>query len=130
MLLIEICWLSDRVVESGKMGFCQSREYSEIVKAQVRDLRYNSGNLYSNCIIRHMLTKWTDNPVGICEWSIRMACKGLGTSKYVSLGLVTCMFTVYCISIIFYCLLFVSYYWIALESAPVSQPKYALLHFS
>ena len=32
------------------------------VKAQVRDLRYNSGNLYPNCIIRHMLTKWTDHP--------------------------------------------------------------------
>ena len=28
-----------------------------IVKAQVRDLRYNSGNLYPNCIIRHMLMK-------------------------------------------------------------------------
>ena len=29
----------------------------ESVKAQVRDLRYNSGNLYRNRIIRHMLSK-------------------------------------------------------------------------
>ena len=31
MLLIEICWLSDRVVESGKMGICRSRKYSEVM---------------------------------------------------------------------------------------------------
>ena len=31
MLLIEICWLSDRVVDSGKMAICQSHEYSEVM---------------------------------------------------------------------------------------------------
>ena len=54
------------------------------VKAQVRDLRYNSSNLCSNYIIRHMLTKWTYNPTGICGWGIRMALKGLGIRKCVS----------------------------------------------
>ena len=48
-----------------------------IVKAQVRDLDYNSSNLYSNYIIRHVLTKWTEYSLGICGWGIRMVLKGL-----------------------------------------------------
>ena len=31
MLLIEICWLSDRDVETGKMGICRSCEYREVM---------------------------------------------------------------------------------------------------
>ena len=45
------------------------------VKAQVRDLRYNSGNLYPNCIIRHMLTKWTNYPQGIYGWGVTIVLK-------------------------------------------------------
>ena len=57
------------------------------VKAQVRDLRYDSGNFYPNQIIRHMLTKWTDHPLGMGEWGVRMALKGFGISKFVYLAL-------------------------------------------
>ena len=32
-------------------------EEKENIKVQVRDLCYNSSNLYPNCIIKHMLTK-------------------------------------------------------------------------
>ena len=80
------------------------------IKAQVRDLHYNSSNLYPNCIRRHMLTKWTDHPPGICGWGVRIALKGLGIRKCVSLGLASCMFTIQCISIIFCCSLFMSYH--------------------
>ena len=86
-----------------------------IVNAQVRDLCYNSGNLYPNCIIRHMLTKWPDHPPGICRWGVRMVLKGLGIRKCVSSGLASCMFTIRCISIIFCCLLFICYHWISLR---------------
>ena len=91
----------------------ETREDPELksVKAQVRDLRYNSGNLYPNCIIRHMLRKWTDHPSGICGWGGRMTLKGLGIRKCVSSGLASCMFTIRCISIIFCCSLFMCYYW-------------------
>ena len=85
------------------------------VKAQVRDLRYNSGNLYPNYIIRHMLTKW--------RWGVRMALKGLGIRSCVSSGLVSCIFTIQWISIIFCCSLFMCYYWIAWGSAHVPQPE-------
>ena len=85
------------------------------VKAQVRDLCYISGNLYSNCIIRHMRMKWTDHPPGICGWDVGMALKGLDIRKCMSSGLASCMFTIQYISIIFCCLLFMSYYWIKLE---------------
>ena len=44
----------------------------EFVKAQVKDLHYNSSNLYPNCIIRQMLMKWSDHPPGICRQGIRM----------------------------------------------------------
>ena len=54
------------------------------VKAQVRDLHYNSSNLCANCIIRHMLTKWTDHPPGIYGWGVRMALKRLGIRMCVS----------------------------------------------
>ena len=87
----------------------------EYVKAQVKDLCYNSGNLYPNCIITHMLTKWTDYLPGICRWGVRVALKGLGIKKYVFSGLAACMFTIRCISIIFYCLLFMCYHWISLR---------------
>ena len=76
------------------------------VKVQVRDLHYNSGNLYPQCIIRHMLTKWTDHPPGICGWCIRMALQGLGMRKCVCLALASSMFTSRCISIVFCCPLF------------------------
>ena len=62
-----------------------------------------SGNLYPNCIIRHMLTKWTDHSAGICRWGVRTALKGLGIRKCVSSGLASYMFTIRCISIIFCC---------------------------
>ena len=68
--------------------------YWPVVKAQVRDLHYNCGNLYLDCIIRHMVTKWTDHPPGICGWGVRMALKGLGIRKFVSSGLASCMFTI------------------------------------
>ena len=92
--------------------FCIMVEYEcQIVKAQIRDLCYISSNLYPNCIIRHMLKKWTDYPAGICGWHIRMMLNGLEIRKCVSSGLALCMFTIRCISIILGCLLFMSYYW-------------------
>ena len=100
------------------------------IKAQVRDLHCIGGNLDPNCIIRHMLTKWTDYQPGICGWGIRMALKVLGMRKYVSSGLASCMFTIQCISIIFCCLLFMYYYWIAWGSAAASQAKCNMLHLS
>ena len=54
------------------------------VKALVRKLHYNIGNLYLNCIITYVLTKWTDDPQGICRWGVRMALKELGRRKCVS----------------------------------------------
>ena len=84
------------------------------VKAQVRDLRYNSGNLYPNCIIRHMLMKLTDHPPGICGWGVRMALKGLDIRKCVFSGLASCMFTIRYISIVFCCSLFMCYHWVSL----------------
>ena len=84
------------------------------VKPQVRDLHYNSGILYPNCIIRHMLTKWTDHPPFICGWGVRMALKGLGIRKCVFSGLASCMLNIRCISITFCCLLFMYYHWISL----------------
>ena len=50
-----------------------------------------------------------------------MVLYGLEITKYVSLQLATCMFTIRCISTIFCCLLFMCYHWIAKESAYVSQ---------
>ena len=96
-------------------GHTQQQAFDELcVKAQVRYLCYNSSNLYPNCIIRHMLTKWTDHQPGICRQDVRTALKGLGIRNCVSLGLASCMFTIRCISIIFYCLLFMCYYCISL----------------
>ena len=100
------------------------------VKPQVRDLRYNSGNLYPNCIIRHMLMKWTDHPPGLCEWGIRMALKGLGIRKCVYLGLGSCMFTIRYISIIFCYSIYMCYHWISWGSAHVSQPECYALHLN
>ena len=94
--------------------------FGNAVKAQVRDLRYNSGNISSNRIIRHMLTKWIDHPPGICGWGVRMALKGLDIRKCVSSGLASCMFNIRCISITFCCSLFICYHWIILGSAHVS----------
>ena len=85
------------------------------VKAQVRDLCYNSGNLYPNCIIRHMLTKWTDHPPSICRWGVRMVLKGLGIRKCVFSELASCMFNIRCISITFCCSLFMCYHQISLR---------------
>ena len=84
------------------------------VNAQVRDLRYYRGNLYPNCIIRHVLTKWTDHPPGICGWGVRIALKGLGIRKCESSGSASYMFTMRCISIIFCCSSFTCHYWISL----------------
>ena len=70
------------------------------IKVQVRDLHYMSSNLYHNCIISYMVTKWTDHAPGICGWSISMASKGLGIRKCISLGLASCLFTMRCNSII------------------------------
>ena len=74
-----------------------------------------SGNLYANCIIRHMLTKWTDQPPGICGWGFRMALTGLGIRKCVSWGVASSMFTIPCLSIIFCCSSFMCYHWISLR---------------
>ena len=43
------------------------------VKACIRDLHYNSSNLYPNWIIRHILTKCTNHLSGICKWVFRIA---------------------------------------------------------
>ena len=51
------------------------------IKAQVSDLQYNSGNLYSNCIMRHIRTKWTNHPPGISRLGIKMVLKVLGIRK-------------------------------------------------
>ena len=64
------------------------------VKAQVRDLRYNSGNQYPNCIRRDMLTKRTVNPLDICGLGVRIVSKGLGIRKCVYSGLASCMFAI------------------------------------
>ena len=85
----------------------------DAVKAQVRDLHYNSCNLYSNCIIVHMLTKWTDDSTGICEWGIRMMLKGLGIRKCVSSGLASCIVAIRCIFIILCCSLLMCYHGIS-----------------
>ena len=37
----------------------------DIANAYLRDLHYTSENLYPNCIIRHILRKWTDHSLGI-----------------------------------------------------------------
>ena len=90
----------------------------QIVKAQVRDQRYNSGNLYPNRIIRHVLTKWIDHPPGVCGWGARMALKGLGIRKCVSSGLAPCMFNIRCISITFCCSLVMCHHRISLGICP------------
>ena len=100
------------------------------VKAQVRDLRYISGNLHSNYIIRHMLMKWTDYQPGICRWGVRIVWKELGIMKCVLSGLASCMFTIRCISIMFSCSLFTCYHWMSLEPAYVSQSECDSLHLS
>ena len=106
-------------------------EYNRVdVKAQLRDLCYNSGNLYPNRIIGHMLTKWIDQPPGICGCGVRMALKGLAIRKSVSSGLASCMFNIRYISIIFGSSLFMCYHWISLGSAHVSQPECNALHLS
>ena len=71
-------------VRQGSNSKEDSEKEEEDVKAQVRDLRNNSGNLCPSYIIRHMLTKWTDHPPGICGWGVKMALKGLGIRKCVS----------------------------------------------
>ena len=69
-----------RITRERKYRKC-SRIISTVVeirimlKAQVRDLYYNSSNLYPNYIIRHILTMWTDHLPGMCRWSIRLALK-------------------------------------------------------
>ena len=93
--------------------YCKSHGSS--IKAQVRDLCYNSGNLYPNCIIRHMLTKWTNNPSGICGWGVKIALKGLGIRKCVYSELRSIMYTIGYISIIFCCLSLMYYHWISLR---------------
>ena len=45
MLLIQICWLSDRVVESGKMGICRSREHSELILGASQYVAENCRNI-------------------------------------------------------------------------------------
>ena len=56
-------------------------EIGSNVKVQVRDLDYISGNLHPNCIMRHILIKWTDHALGIYKWGLRMVLKGLGIRK-------------------------------------------------
>ena len=85
------------------------------VKIQVRDLQYNSSHLYPNCIITHMLVKWTNHVPGIFRCGVRMALTGLAIRKYVSSGLASCLCTILCISITFCCSLFISYHWISLS---------------
>ena len=84
-----------------------------IVKAQVRDLHYNSSNLYPNCLIRHILTKWIDHRLSICRWGVRMALKGLGIRKCVCSELASCIFNSRCISITYCCSSFICYNWIS-----------------
>ena len=97
------------------LGFVISTSIRGLDEAEVKDLRCNSSNLYANCIMRHVLTKWTDYPPGICGWGLRMAVKGLGIRKFVSSGVTTCMFTIRCISIIFSFSVFICYHWISLR---------------
>ena len=95
-------------------------ERGSTCKAHVRDLHNNSRNLYSNYIRTHMLTKWADHVPGICGWGVRIGLKELGIRKCVSSGLGSCMFTIPCISINFYCSAFMGCNWIAWGSAPAS----------
>ena len=77
------------------------------VKLQVRDLHYNTGNLYPNCIISHVLMEWTDHPPGICGWGVRIGVKGI-RHKEVSvlrIGLMHVYYSIY----LYYLLLFVTH---------------------
>ena len=58
-------WTCEHLVQQAE-SYEVSKRHIVVVTAQVRDRRYHSSNLYPNCIIRHMLTKWTDYPPGIC----------------------------------------------------------------
>ena len=92
--------------------FVGGRKWKDVdcVMSQIKDLHYNSADLYHNCIIRHILTKWTYEAVGICRWHIIIILKRLGIRKYVSSGLASCIFTILFISIIFRCSLLICYH--------------------
>ena len=94
--------------------FGYGNQWYRYVKAQLRDLCYYCGNLYPNCIIRHMLIRWTDHALGICGWGVRMALKGLDIRMCMFSELASCIFTVPYISIIFSCSVFMCYDWISL----------------
>ena len=77
-----------------------------------------------------MLTKWIDHPPGICEWDVRIALKGLGIRKCMSLGLASCMLNIRFVSITFSYSLFMCYHGKSLGSTHVSQPPCNALHLS
>src|SRR5205807_6278302 len=86
--------------------------------------------LHSYCIVRHMLTKWTDHPPGIAdEASTVVGIKRMRHREVCVLRVVPCMFTYRCVSIIFSWMSFMYRYLICSSSGHVGQPECAALQY-